>query len=283
MQPLSFFVPIIFTLFLWWFTTGVIMAVFGRARWLLRLYFAGATVVLVGALTGVVVSRHFTGPFAIYFAVTCSVLVWSWLLTGYYLGFITGPDSPAHKAAAHRGRQRGLLERFRLTLYLTSYHEVLALVLGVVIAALTLPTPNRWALWMYLALWLMHSSAKLNVFLGVRNFHIDLLPRQFHYLGSLLGRRTSNEFFPVSVLIASCTALLLFYNAIVPGASDERATGLLLVGTMIVLGVLEHCLLVLPLPATLWGWGIRTLPEPRVMVSRERASARALSETGEQR
>ena len=107
----------------------------------------------------------------------------------------------------------------------------------------------------------MHSIAKLNVFLGVRNFRIEFLPPHLHFLSPLLSRRISNPFFPLSMAAATTVAVLLIVRAFAPDTDAGQATGLLLVGTMICLGILEQLLLVLPLPATLWGWGLRPLPE----------------------
>jgi putative photosynthetic complex assembly protein 2 len=115
---------------------------------------------------------------------------------------------------------------------------------------------------MYIALYLMHISAKLNVFLGVRNFRVDLLPREMHHLGKLLARRHSNELFPISIVLATGATLLLIYQAIVPETSAAQSTGALLVATMLVLGLFEHWIMVLPLPETMVGWTPRLIPEP---------------------
>jgi hypothetical protein len=56
-------------------------------------------------------------------------------------------------------------------------------------------------------------------------------------------------------------AFSLLSRLFTPAIESGQSVGLLLVSTMILLGVLEHWLLVLPLPATLWGWGIRALPQ----------------------
>jgi putative photosynthetic complex assembly protein 2 len=96
--------------------------------------------------------------------------------------------------------------------------------------------------------------------LGVRNFHMEFLPSHLHHLGGLLNKQSNNPFFPLSIVLASTVTLFLFYKAIQPDATDAQTTGSLLVATMIALGIIEHLLLVLPIPATLYGWGIRPLP-----------------------
>lgn len=257
MEPLALVFPVIYTLFLWWFTTGSIMLLFDRPRWLTITGFIGLTMVLLLALGGLVLTRQQSDSQHIYLAVTCGILVWGWQVAGYYLGFVTGPDDMPETASS----APTLRERFWLALRAGIHHELMALGFALLIALLTWDAPNRWGLWVYLTLWIMHASAKLNVFFGVRNFRIEFLPRHLHHLDRLLNKRASNAFFPVSVILAASIMLMLLYRGIMPPADPAQTTGFLMVATMMALGLLEHCLLVLPVPATLWGWGLRTLPE----------------------
>ncbi|MEO0562086.1 MAG: alpha/beta fold hydrolase, partial [Chloroflexota bacterium] len=112
---------------------------------------------------------------------------------------------------------------------------------------------------------LMHFSAKLNVFLGVRNFRVEFLPRRMHYIDRLLTKRTSNAIFPVSILLATSVGLTLIYQGIAPGTSPAHTTGYLFVATMIGLGVIEHWMLVLPLPSALVGFEMRPVTPEGVL------------------
>jgi len=277
MQPLMFLLPMLSAFFLWWFTTGLIMAVYGRSPRTVRLYFVGATGVMLLALAGLVATRHLTNIGGVYLAISCGVLVWGWHMASYYLGFVTGrlplalPAKPSWRAAPTLG------QRFRLALQASLDHELLVLGFGLLLAVLTWSAANRWGFWTFLTLWLMHTSAKLNVFFGVRNFRMEFLPAHLHTLGKLLSKRPISEFFPFSVGIASSVGALLLYRGFAGDAAVTDATGMLLVGTMILLGVLEHWLLVLPVPLTLWGWGVRPLPEPTVL--EEEAATRQTTTT----
>lgn len=260
MQPLSFLLPVAVAILLWWFSTGLIVAAYGRSRRGTWLAFGLATLLLALALAGVVWSRGAADVGGVYLAVACGIAVWGWQTAAYYFGFVTGPAlTPAAVQAALRTGD-GSWARFAQVLRASLYHELLVAAFAALLLGLTWAQPNRWAFWIYLALWLMHSSARLNVFLGVRNFHIEFLPAHMYPLAALLGKRRSNTFLPLAVMVASSVTLLIFYRAIVPGSAAPQTTGLLLTGTLLALGVLEHALLVIPLPATLYGWGVRALP-----------------------
>lgn len=262
----TFVLPVVYAIFLWWFMTGVIMIVYARSRWILRLYFFCATLLLMAALYCIYVTSNLANPLFVYIAVTCGVISWGWQVAAYYLGFVTGPqqtNSPENVSGA-----QSPIQRFRAALNFSLYHELVVILVGLIIFVLTWGKPNGWGFWIYLALGLMHTSAKVSVFLGVRNFRVEFLPSRLHHLERLLSKRPTNEFLPLSVVLASSIALLLVYQGITPAALPAERVGYLLVATMIALGVLEHCLLVVPLPMTLWGWGLRSLsdssdPDPR--------------------
>ncbi len=245
--------PIVYTIFIWWFTTGSIMVVYNRARWMTRLFFAIYTAIAALAFAGLLLTRDINDTAAVYVAVTCGILIWGWHVTAYYLGFVTGPRSARESLAAMNDTQNlTLKDRFALAFVSSLHHEVLAVVTGIVIALLTNGHINRWGLWIYLALWIMHGSSRLNIFLGVRNFSVDLLPRNFRYLRHVVSRRDFNEFFPVSVLIASVVMLTLIFQIITPDTSPLYLTGAIMVATMLFLGILEHGLLMLPPSLQLW-------------------------------
>lgn len=255
--------PALYALFLWWFSSGLIMALYGRSRRTLQWGFAVATLLFVLALVGLLATRHRTDALSVYLAFTCGVVAWGWVLAIYYFGFVTGPgaakvDGAHAQQAAQPVRLR---ERFGRALRVSIYHELFAIAFVLVVAALTWSSPNRWGFWIVLALWIMHTSGKLNVFLGVRNFHVEFLPPHLRFLETLLTKKNVNALFPFSVIGASTVALFFFYGALAVDPTSAEGTGYLLVGFMISLGVLEHMLLVLPLPVTLLGWGVRPLPQ----------------------
>ena len=100
----------------------------------------------------------------------CALLIWAWQEIAFLLGVVTGPrrsDCP-HDARGWR--------RAALAFETVAHHELALLVLGAGVVAVTWQQPNRNGLWTFAILWAMRQSAKLNVFLGVRNFSEEFLP-----------------------------------------------------------------------------------------------------------
>lgn len=267
MQPLYFLPPVLYTLFLWWFVTGLVIGVYGRSPRVRHLFFGAITAVMLLAMGGLFLTRGQAQPEGVYVALTCGVLLWGWQVASYYLGYVTGPHSEAHLQRAlpalRRSRPRWPL-RFWHALQASLYHELFAIGFIFLLSGLTWNAPNKWGLWIFIALWLMHCLAKINVFLGVRNFRMDFLPVHLHYLDRLISKRANNPLLPVTIMGASVVSLLLYYQAIIPGTTPTQSVGFLAVGTMLALGVFEHLLLVIPMSAILWGWGLKPLPQPQV-------------------
>jgi putative photosynthetic complex assembly protein 2 len=102
----------------------------------------------------------------------------------------------------------------------------------------------------------MRGSAKLNLHLGVRNLGEAFLPDRLRYLSSFFRRRPMNLLFPVSVVAGSWLAIEFAARAL--GAdTDHAAVGHAMLATLCALAMLEHWLMVLPLPPeALWRWSL---------------------------
>ena len=136
-----------------------------------------------------------------------------------------------------------------------------------ILLALCWGQPNRVAVDTYLLLWVMRSSTKLNLFLGVRNLYTEFLPSHLRFLASYFRQRPMNLLFPVSVSLAT-VASVLFVQSVFAASSSHQAAAAVLLATLCILGLLEHWFLVLPLPIEqLWRWGLAShrraaLPQP---------------------
>jgi putative photosynthetic complex assembly protein 2 len=245
--------PLLYTLLVWWASTGVILYLNGLPRRWHPALMGAATVLLGIALCGVAVTAGDTRLTGAYLAFTAAIGVWGWQELGFLLGYVTGPRRESCPAQARGWTRVGH------AIMAILWHELALLVLAGLMLWLTWGQPNQVALWTFLALWVMRLSAKLNVFLGVRNLNEQFLPEHLRYLHSYFRQRPSNALFPVTVIAGTLAAAFVWQAALQPGASTFGAAGAGLVATLLSLAVLEHWFMVLPLPSEkLWAWGLRS-------------------------
>ncbi len=248
-----YLLPIAYTLFAWWFSTGVILYLNGLPRRTHPWIMLSATILLGVALAGLVATRDDTGVTGAYLAFTCSLLVWAWQEIAFLLGYVTGPRRSACPTGATGWRRAGLALQTLL------HHELALLVLGAAVLATTWGGSNPTGPAVFLVFWVLRQSAKLNLFLGVRNLAEDFLPAHLAYLQTYFRRAPMNPLFPISVLSSSWVAVLLWQAAAAPDVTAFDATAWTFVGALLGLGILEHWFMVLPLPSqALWQWGLRS-------------------------
>ncbi|MBR0654485.1 putative photosynthetic complex assembly protein PuhE [Plastoroseomonas arctica] len=244
--------PIIVTVFVWWFATGAILALDGLRGMALRRAMAVATGLLIIALIGLAQYAREESVAASYGGFLCGIAVWGWVEFAFLTGILTGPNQRVCPPGAEGFR------RFRLAIVAILHHELALIALAGLVAIISVGQPNPIGLHTFLLLWAMRQSTKLNLFLGVRNFSEALLPAHLSHLASFFRRARMNLLFPVSITLATMVTAWLFHIAFAPDAAPHVTVGFVLLGTLGALAVLEHWFLVLPIPfEALWGWGSR--------------------------
>jgi putative photosynthetic complex assembly protein 2 len=250
---MDYALPFVFTVFVWWASTGAILYLDGLPRRTFPRTMTAVTAVAALAVWGLWYSSGLTTVAGAYCGFTCAILIWAWQEVAFLLGYVTGP----RRGPCPDGL-RGLA-RARVALQAVAHHELALVVLAVAVAVASWERPNQTGMWTYLVLWTMRQSAKLNVFLGVRNLNADFLPPHLKYLQTYFVRAPMNALFPVSVAASTLAAIPLWQAAIAPGATPFAVASTTLVAALLTLAILEHWLLVLPLPAErLWSWGMRS-------------------------
>ena len=251
---MDYALPPLFALFVWWFGTGVVMLLDGMPRDTFRWSLALSTLIAVGALVCIARSARDEGVAGAYAAFTCAVLVWGWHELAFLTGWLTGPRKLGCSAPTLEAT------RFSEAVQAILWHELALIAMGALIVALTWGGANQVATWTFVLLWAMRLSAKLNLFLGVRNRGEEFLPPHLRYLGSYFRRRSINALMPLSMVAGSVVAAGLIVAAI--DGSGAARVGSLLVASMLVLALVEHLLMVTPLSAmALWRWALRS-PAP---------------------
>lgn len=256
-NAIHLWLPMVFTVAFWWLSTGLILKLVdggpaGRSSLARQGWAMGvATLALIFGLAGVVLTRDVATPLGAYLAFGATLLVWSWQELTFLLGLVTGPNrQPCPEVTG--------LQRAWHAFMAIAHHELALILLGLAVILPSWGASNSVAAQTFLVLWAMRLSAKLNLFLGVKNFYEDFLPVPLRYLLTYFSRRSFNVFFPFSVLLASLAALMIWLGAF--GAETPFAVvAASLVGSLLVLAIVEHLMLILPMaPHQLWRWALRS-------------------------
>ncbi len=249
---LTFLLPVVYALFVWWFSTGLIIYLDGLPGRTFRYTFWGTTALLAVGLVGLALTKNDTSVMGAYLAFTFGTLAWGWQEVSFYLGYVTGPrKEPCPETC-------GGIRHFGHAVQTSLYHELAIIGFSVVVVALTWGGANQVGTWTFFIMWWMHQSAKLNVFFGVRNLNEEFLPEKLQFLRSFLKKRGMNSFFPISVTVSTIITVILFQQAFAPGTSEFTQVAYTFLAFLMALAILEHWFLVLPLPGTLWDWGLRS-------------------------
>ncbi|MEY4981960.1 MAG: hypothetical protein RIR62_226, partial [Pseudomonadota bacterium] len=184
-------------IFLWWFSTGIIMWRVKRADmegrdahlWSVML----GLPLLLGGVAGIVETLDDTSATGAWIGFVSALAIWGWVELAFLSGIIAGPNTRPCPPYAPEW------ERFFRAIGTIFWHEILLLALLGVIAHVTQGQPNIFALWTFAVLFFARISAKLNLFFGVPRIHTEFLPRPLAHLPSHFRIAPMNAVFPVSI------------------------------------------------------------------------------------
>jgi putative photosynthetic complex assembly protein 2 len=245
----------LFALFIWWLSTGVILMAVRRADRIgghVALVVAGLPILVIGValVTASLQANHIV---AVYQGFLGALAIWAWIELAFLAGVVTGPLR--HDALPG---QTGAPRFFRAFSTL-AYHELL-LALGLVgLSVASDGAENRMALATYMILFLARICAKLNLFYGVPRINMEFIPARLTHLKTYFTRGPVTLAFPTAITVL--TALLaVCAERLWSAGSDVTQMGFALLTALAGLALLEHWLMVIPLPdAKLWRW---MLPAP---------------------
>ncbi len=242
---------------LWWFSTGAILVAVrlaerGGKRAGLRATLLGLPLLALGGWAFLVTLED-TGLMGVYGAFLGILALWGWVELAFLTGTVTGP----HPVPCPPNRPGW--ERFLRAWSTIAYHEIVLTLLFAFVVLASLSAENMVGVYAYLILYFARISAKLNLFLGVARVNTEFLPRHLDHLGSHFKIARMNWFFPISVTLLTFALACWIERLVAAGTPADQAGFALLTG-LTALALLEHWLLILPLPdAKLWRW---MLPAP---------------------
>jgi putative photosynthetic complex assembly protein 2 len=264
------------TLFVWWFSTGIILwrvrvADNGRASDHMNSVIIGLPFLVLG-MVAAVVSLPDLSARGIYTAFFAALAIWGWIELAFLSGVITGPNrSPCPTHAPQN-------DRFWRAVGTIAWHEALLVASVLALGLLSVTAANPFAFGTFALLFLARLSAKLNLFFGVPRINTQFLPRPLSHLSSHFRIGPVTPFFPMSVSLLTVASALLMERAInvtTPGMD----VGYALLTCLCLLAVLEHWFMVLPLPdEKLWRWMIPAAKPLSLTSNTDRLPNRAIHE-----
>lgn len=245
-------------LFLWWFATGAILIAVrlcerggeraGRRAVLLCLPVLGL------GIWGFEATLAQTGLWAVHGAFLSVLAIWGWIELSFLTGAITGPNQ--HPCPPHIAEW----ERFIRAWGTVAYHEMLLTGVLIMVWLYGHDAANAVGLWTFTILHAARISAKLNLYFGVPKINTEFLPARLAHLASHFRVAPAGWFFPLSVTCLSF-AVACWLERLITAEGPAGATGFALLTAITALALLEHWLMVLPVPdAKLWRW---MLPAPK--------------------
>lgn len=241
--------PIFFAVFLWWFSTGLVLLADRLPRISTRHALFGVCILAIIAIAALLATRDDATVAGAYIAFTAGLVLWGWHEVSFLSGVITGPRQEDCPKDARGWR------RFIFSAQTLIHHELAIAFTVLALGLFLLGSANPVGFWTFTILWVMRLSTKMNIFFGVPNVTEEFLPAQLTYLKSYFRTAPMNILFPVSVTLGTALTFWLFHGALLPGATAFETASYALLATLAGLAVIEHWFLVLPLrDAALWRW-----------------------------
>jgi putative photosynthetic complex assembly protein 2 len=239
------FAAIAFVFVMWSASTAVIFYLDSLPTGTFKYSMVAATLVLAICAVLIWQLRAETSTLAIATSFAAGLLTWGWTEMALYMGYVTGPRKQACAVGCSG------VKHFGHAISANLWHEILVIAFALAIYW----SANLTAFWCFTILWLMHLSARLNVFLGVRNVSAEFVPDHMQVLKSFLRRRNMNALFPFSCAVLTGLAAWLI--------SRPQSFEITMAATLTIIGLLEHVLLMLPLPTEkIWTWTLSKKKPP---------------------
>ena len=256
--------PVLATIAIWFFATGLIAWLDNRDRATFPRSLALGGAAGVGGLLLILQTAQSVSVSGVYLSFAGALLVWSW----HELAFLTGAVSGPRRIACPEGASG--VRRFAYASAAVIHHEIALALTALLLLAITWNSPNQIGAMTFVLLFALRLSAKLNMFAGVPNMSTDILPPHLGYLKSYFG---PNRFtWLLAATLATSVALAGWLGSLAlaaqPGSAETVGASLLF--ALAALGVIEHLFFALPFrDGALWGWALPRRTPGMTILGRE--------------
>lgn len=243
--------PVVATVAMWFFATGLIAWLDNRERATFPRSLAWAGAAGVAGLVAVIMSMQTVTLGAVYLSFAGAILIWAWHEIGFLTGAVAGPRRDPCPPDAQGW------ERFGHASAAMAWHEIALALTALVLIALTWSAPNQVGAMVFALLFVLRLSTKLNIYVGVPNMSTDILPPHLAYLQSYFGPRRLHPLLAVSLVASIALAAWLGAAALGSPEGSAQSAGASLLFALAALGALEHLFLALPFrDGALWKWAL---------------------------
>jgi putative photosynthetic complex assembly protein 2 len=244
-------VPFIVTVAIWFIATGLIAWADNRERSTFNRSMMIGGVAGIAGLVVILFASLSAEVWAVYFGFVGALMVWGWhelaFLCGAAAGPRRGPADPALTGVA----------RFRQAASTVMHHEVALALTALLLISLSWDVPNQIGATVFVLMFAMRLTSKINLFVGVPNTTSEMLPEHLAYLKTYFGRNRLTVLLPLSVLGIAVATWWFAQKALAAPVGSAEMVGASLLTTLALLGVLEHFFLALPFrDGMLWGWAL---------------------------
>jgi len=253
----QYILPVLYVIFLWWFSTGAILWLSTRSKRNLPASLLLMTVLAAAGFAGATMAANTNQSWAPYLGFVAALAIWGWIEFTFLTGLITGPRTKSCPSNISEN------QRFKLAFLTLSHHEFSLVGALMAVFLVTYSGDDQTAFWTFLTLWLMRISAKLSIFSGVPSFCKEMMPASLSHLHSYIRDDRIGPVFWISTgatTIILITAVLLLMNGLVP---QQTTTIAVMLTSLVGLAAFEHWMMVLPVKETvLWRWAISDQSRP---------------------
>jgi putative photosynthetic complex assembly protein 2 len=244
-------VPFIVTVAIWFIATGLIAWADNRERSTFNRSMMIGGVAGIAGLVVILFASLSAEVWAVYLGFVGALMVWGWhelaFLTGAAAGPRRGPADPALTGVA----------RFRQAASTVMHHEVALALTALLLISLSWDVPNQIGATVFVLMFAMRLTSKINLFVGVPNTTSEMLPEHLAYLKTYFGRNRLTMLLPLSVIGIAAATWWFAQMALAAPVGSAEMVGASLLTTLALLGVLEHLFLALPFrDGMLWGWAL---------------------------
>ena len=245
-------VPFIVTIVIWFMATGLVAWADNRdAKTFPKSLMIGGIGGIAGLLVILAVSQS-VSVLAVYAAFVGALMVWGW----HEIGFLTGAAAGPRREPASPGISGA--RRFAEATATVIHHEVVLAITALVLISLSWNMPNQIGATVFVLLFGLRLSAKINMFVGVPNSTAEMLPPHLDYLKTYFGRNRMTWLLAASMFAIIAIAAWFGSLALAAELGSAEMVGASLLTTLCLLGALEHLFLALPFrDGMLWGWAFR--------------------------